>query len=252
VAEADLEQELRALARAIDTGEPPPLLAVAVMDRVAAEPVPVRSASGIVADRAAGWVRGRVRWLVGVLVALLGAGVVVAPVGAEVAEWFGIGGVVVRTGPGSSPAATADPQVPEAPGTLRLEEAAEVVGFTPEVPSELGPPRRLAVIRDGTVVSMSWRDPAAGTLRLDQFELELAPYWWKTAADATPTHVGSHDALWIDQPHELVLLDAAGGESTMPSRLAAQTLVWVVGQRTFRLEGDLGQARAIEIAASVR
>ena len=42
------------------------------------------------------------RWVAGLLVGLLGAGVVASPVGASIREWFGLPGVSVTTGVASS------------------------------------------------------------------------------------------------------------------------------------------------------
>ena len=47
----------------------------------------------------------------------------------------------------------------------------------------------------------------------------------------------------------MVATDGTG--RTLPSRLSAPTLLWVDGDLTLRLEGDLDLARATRIAESV-
>lgn len=249
-AATEVDHVLRALAGQIETPAPPPQLTTAVMERVAREQVPGRSTRWIVASRVAGWLRMRLRWAVGLLIVLLGSGLVISPVGAEVAEWFGFHGVVVSPEP-SQP--TGSPDVPPAELGLTLDEAAALVDFHPYVPAQLGAPDAVEVSGDRRLLSMSWHaaEPGAGVIRLDQFDAELSPVFWKLAYETEPLRVGAHEGLWFPVPHEVVVLDESGGEEVVPPRLAAQTLIWAEGDRTYRLEGDLALARAVEIAESV-
>jgi hypothetical protein len=250
--EVTVDLALRDLARGIATGPPSALLTTAVMERVAAEPVPERSGIRVVAGRLSDWLRARLRWAIGLLVALAFTGVAVSPVGAEVADWFGFHGVAVSTDPDAD-RPSGSPVVPRAEGDLTLDEAAALVDFEPSAPAKLGPPDAVSVSADRRLLSMSWSasSTGAGTIRLDQFDAELAPMFWKMATEAAMVRVGSHDGLWFPVPHEVVVRGESGGEEAVPARLAAQTLIWADGDRTFRLEGDLTQARAVDIARSV-
>jgi len=100
---------------------------------------------------------------------------------------------------------------------------------------------------------MSWEAaiPGSGVIRLDQFDAALSPQFWKQARRPVPVGVGVHEGLWFTGPHEVVVLDESGAEEAVPPRLAAQTLIWADGARTFRLEGDLTRATATEIAESM-
>ena len=247
-----VDRALRDLAQTIETGTPSGQLMTAVMERVAAEPVPARSGIRIAVGRWGDWLRERLRWVVGLLAALVLTGVVVSPVGAEVAEWFGFHGVAVSTDPDAD-VPGGSPVVPRAEGGLTLDEAAGLVDFEPSAPAELGPPDAVSVSADRRLVSMSWAasTTGAGTIRLDQFDAEVAPFFWKLATEAVFVRVGALEGLWFPVPHEVVVLDESGVEETVPARLAAQTLIWADGDRTFRLEGDFTQARALEIAGSV-
>lgn len=227
-----LEEQLRDLGRAVRVDEPTDRLTAAVMERVAAEPEPARS-------------RLR-RWWVALVGGLLGVGVVLSPVGAQVAEWLSIGAVDVRVGPGAS---TGDAEVPRARGDLTVAEAGEQVGFAPGVPVALGAPDAVEVA-DG-MVGMTWGG-GAEAVRLDQVDDPIAPYFWKSSRAVSFTRVGDVEALWFDDAHELVVLGEDGSEATTPPRLAARTLVWAVGSRTYRLEGDLTRSEAVAIAESVR
>lgn len=185
------------------------------------------------------------RWVAGLLLGLAGGGVVVSPVGATIREWLGFHGVAVESG---APA-TGTPVVPTATGTAGLEQAAAMVGFTPVVPAELGPPEGVEVSDDALVVSLSW-STESGTLRLDQFRGSAEPLFWKTAPGAVRVAVSGRDALWLPTAHQVTVMSAEGDVRQLPSRLAAPTLVWLDGDLTLRLEGDLSLEEATEIAES--
>lgn len=250
-APSGVDHALRDLAERIEVAPPSAHLADAILHRVAAAPVPGRSPVLVTVGRARDWLRTRLRWVVGLLLSLALVGVGVSPVGAEVAEWFGFHGVVVTTDP---EAPTGSPEVPRVDGELTVDQAAALAGFRPAVPEQLGPPDDIGVSADLRLVSMSWdpATPGSGAIRLDQFEAELAPFFWKTVVDSRPVLVGTHEGLWIPGPHEVVVLDESDQEETVPPRLAAQTLIWVDGARTLRLEGELTLVEAVALAESVR
>lgn len=234
-----LERALRDLGDALDTGTPAPGLAAAVLDRVAAEPLP----------DAATRLRTRLRRLLaGLLVALGLTGAVVSPVGADVVDWFH--GVLVTEAAEDAEVPAGEPDVPPADGGLGLDAAEVRVGYRPYLPAALGRPDGVAVDTGRGLVSMSWERDGA-TIRLDQFDAGISPTFWKTARGAYPVRVGASEGLWFPVPHEVVLLGDTG-EVAVPARLAARTLIWPLADRTLRLEGDLTLDRAIEIAASAR
>lgn len=228
-----LEDRLADLARAVHVPVPEGLEA-SVMARIGAA-------------RARGpWHRWR-RWLAGLLIGLLGAGVVASPVGAEIREWFGLPGVSVTTG---DDPVTETPTVPPATGSTDLERAADLAGFSPVVPDALGAPEHVDVSGDALVVSLSWTTEE-GTVRLDQLRGDVDPLFWKTTVDADRVAVGPHEALWLPTAHRVEVVAADGTGRTLPSRLAAPTLLWVDDDLTLRLEGDLDLAAATVIAESV-
>jgi len=85
---------------------------------------------------------------------------------------------------------------------------------------------------------------------LDEFDGTLDYLFAKTARGAKWTEVGGTSALWFDNPHEVVILDASGQPRTETSRLAGHTLIWEKDGAVLRLEGDVTMQRALEIAAS--
>lgn len=186
------------------------------------------------------------RWLAGLVAGLLGVGVVASPVGAEIRGWLGLPGVSVTSGD----PVTDTPTVPPAPGTPDLERAERLAGFTPVVPAELGAPDGVEVSADRQVVSLSWT-AEDGTVRLDELRGDVEPIFWKTADQAERVLVAGTEALWLPTAHRVTVVPDGGSVRDLPSRLAGPTLLWLDGDLTLRLEGDLDLAEATQIAESV-
>jgi hypothetical protein len=248
----DLARDLAALGRSIETPAASDRLATAVLERVAVLPSPtgvdrwarLRAAARTVATRFASPRRRIALVVVAVLLALLAT----PPVRAAVADWFGFGAVRIERG--STPSESAPPP-PEVPDDASLSRAAAEVDFALWAPTELGAPDGVAVSDDQRSVSMSWSHDADGVVRLDQFDARLDFSVAKTVPSVQYASVGGTDALWFEEPHEVVLLEPDGSRRRESARLAGHTLVWQAGGTTLRLEGDLTRERAVEIAESV-
>ena len=225
-----VEAALRELAREVRTPAPGAGLEQAVLARIESKR-PSRP-------------RTRLRWIVTGVVALL-TGLAVSPVGATVAEWLNVHGVMVREQDAGLPD-TPTPTVPSEPSTPETGRAT----FRPLVPEELGEPDGLSVGAGGRLVSMSWTR-GDRTIRLDQFEADLDPMFWKSSPDAVHVLVEGQDAIWFPSPHEVVVTDEGGDPETYPPRLAARTLVVPWRGLTVRLEGAFSLDRAVQIAASL-
>lgn len=227
-----LEERLSALAADVRVPVPDGLER-AVMERVATARPPGRS-------------RRWRRWLAGLVAGLLGVGVVASPVGAEIRGWLGLPGVSVTSGD----PVTRTPTVPAAPGSPDLARAERLAGFTPVVPAALGVPDGVAVSADRLVVSLSW-STEDGTVRLDELLGDVDPIFWKTAEEAERLLVSGSEALWLPTAHRVTVVPDGGSVRDLPSRPAAPTLLWLDGDLTLRLEGDLDLAEATRIAESV-
>jgi hypothetical protein len=179
---------------------------------------------------------------------LIGGLALAPPVRATVIDWLGLGGVVVRQVPGGP---TTAPEPPAAGGGLSLEEAGARVGFTPLVPTELGPPDAVEVSPDRRILAMSWQT-GEGTVRLEQFAGQVSMTYVKEISEQLeflPLSGGT--AYWFRSPHKLVLVDASGVERTEQARTAGPTLVWEhLDSVTLRLEGIPQPDRALVVAES--
>jgi len=241
-----LVRDLVLLGRTTTVPAPAAELEEVVRRRVAALPTPAPSAratwSRTLRDAGGRW-RGR---LAVVAVALLVALFAAPPVRAAVADWFGFAGVIVQRGPVDADDA---PPPPAVEGEMTVADAARLVDFVPHVPAALGEPDAVEVSDDRVLLSMSW-STADGVVRLDQLDGRLDFGIAKTAPGVQYARVGDTDALWFEEPHEVVVLDEHGRPRTETARLAGHTLIWPDGDVTLRLEGDLSLERAVEIGGS--
>ena len=228
----DLERELRELSRTIAVPEAPDL-AGRIFDALPASP------------RLA---RGRRRLALALALALavgLVVGLAVSPARTAILRFFGIGAVRVEL-------VDRLPEIePGAPLLLGNRIDPSQAPFEVSLPSVLGDPD--AVYVSGDVVTLLYGSPARVRLLVTEIDgraltREVAK---KVAVATSNTRLvripGARDpGLWFEgPPHVLVLADA-------PPRLAGNTLVWVQGGRTLRIEGAAGLDDARRIAASMR
>lgn len=243
----DLVAELRALGEPLRDEPAANDLVDAVTSRVAASGTPpVRSPARTWRAPGLGWWR----WVAAVVAGLLAVVLLVPPIRAAVIDWFSFAGVIVRESPGSAPSSAPEP--PAIDGEMGLARAERLVGFEVLIPSALGKPDVVDVINEQRILSMAWDTPD-GAVRLDEFDGSLEPaFMKKTFGDARVVDVGGSTALWLDGPHQVVVLGDDGKTYAAPPRLAGSTLIWQPGDTTLRLEGDLDLGRALEIARSTR
>jgi hypothetical protein len=236
----DLGAELRALGRWLDVPEAGDQR-VAVRDRLT-RPEPERH-------------RVR-RWILAGVAALVGTVVVVAPARAAVIDAVGgllrVAGIEVRqeSTPGGLPAR---PSPLPSQRSTTLDAARRVALFPLREPTTLGPADQVLLADpDSTgaprVVTVTYR---GGTVRFDQFDGAIDPFFFKTAADAQWTQIGGEQGIWLPGPHAVTYVDRTGVERTETARLATPTLIWVAGGVTYRLEGlsTLEEARAAALSA---
>jgi hypothetical protein len=244
-----LADELAALGRAVPTPVPGTGLAAAVLDRISTVPTPKPSSplQLLIRQVVTGVKQQRRRGAV-VVVALLLSSLAAPPVRAAMADWFSFAGVVVRHDP--TPGPRSAPPAPTIETSTTLEQAKDLVHFSPLVPTVLGPPQGVGVSPDRRLLSMTWSSERDGPVRLDEFDGKLDYSFAKNAHGVEFTSVAGTPALWFDEPHSVVVLNHDGTARTETARLAGHTLIWTNGARTLRLEADISRVRAVEIATS--
>ncbi len=237
-----LETRLAELAREVEY-PPTPELAAAVRARVAAQ-----------APRRRRWVpRSRRALVLAVSLALLGAtGAAAAIPGVRhaIGDLLGLRGATVQRVPTT-------PRTPAVAGRdlgprVTLAAAARGAGFDLLLPRDraLGAPESVhlaAGARVTLVYPSATLTQARGSTALDVVR--------KLTPPSTPirrVRVNGEPGLYVDGPHAVMFSDANGRIVVDRARSTGPALLWQQGPLLLRLEADVGQARALQIARSVR
>jgi anti-sigma factor RsiW len=226
-------------------------------------------------------VPGRWRWqrlaIAGLAAAVLAAAVLVlSPATREaVADLLGLRGIRIQIG-GTHPTSTTPPST-EAGGLgaslglgerTTLPDARGRVKFPVRVPTAAGFDRPDAVYvdpyqpADGRVDFVYRARPGlpaspyteAGLL-ITQFRASVDVDYIKKLTQFSEVEflsVNGGDAFWFAQPHELVFIDRNGSVQQERVRLSGSALIWVQGDVTYRLEGQVSREEAVRIASSMR
>ncbi|QYC38450.1 hypothetical protein Nocox_04110 [Nonomuraea coxensis DSM 45129] len=218
-------------------------------DLVADPPEPARGARTGPSRR--GTRARRRRWAVVVaVVAAVVAVTAATPQGrAAVVKILRFAGVELRVSDTPPPPLTTTAPLP-GERAVPPEDLPSLARFPVRTPARLGPPQAATVSDGGRVASMFW----PGGIRLDQFDGEMEPYFFKQLGPPFPAHFelgGGTDGWWIAGEHPLGHLRRVDG-TVVPLRQAAPTLIWTSGGVNHRLEGVRTAGEAVEIARSLR
>ena len=250
-----VDSELRELGRWLDL-PPEPDVATAVRGRLQA-------------PGSAGRPHRRLWRAAAVLIAFVtfAAAIVVASpqVRAALLDVLRVGSVEVHPGP--APTATRSPAQPGRATGLHpttLAAARRSAGFRLFVPAAPFEPPDEVLVEDGphpTYVGLRYgagpgRPPASTgglSVQVDEIAGDSTRFFEKylSGAPARPVQVGDAPGVWIDGPHELIVVDRAGEVRVEPPRLAARTLVWQRDGVTLRLEGDMTLREALAVATGM-
>jgi hypothetical protein len=200
--------------------------------------------------------RRRRPWLLAAaLVVLALAAAAVAAPGARTSflDWLRIGGVGIERRELPPAATVRSAPLPGRPVTLAEAEAASPDPVL--VPEGLGSPDAVLLERDpDMMVTLVYGSVEKPRLILSQWRSEALRFVKIVPHRAQVEQIGSEDApsFWIPRAHSLIYQRIGGGGHQEPFRLSAPALVWVRGERTFRLEGRVSREEALEIARSLR
>ena len=136
-----------------------------------------------------------------------------------------------------------------------LGEARRRVGHGVLAPKRLGAPDAVyvATTRPGEPVTLRYGSEEAPRLLVTQFSgeplIEKVGTAGKTQVE--PVLVRGERGLWIHgRRHVVFFRDESGAVAADEARVAGNTLLWVRGALTLRIEGRLTKARALAIARS--
>ena len=166
-------------------------------------------------------------------------------------EFFRIGGIEIFPVPSLSPRPSQPGGVVPPGDEVTLAEAQRRVDFTVRQPSGLGAPD--AVYVDSTQhVSLVYRSAL-----VVEFRATVDPaFFGKTIGPGTRLEnatVNGAAAYWLEgAPHFFFYRTAAGEIAQETLRLAGNTLIWVEGGVTYRVEAPVSKDQAVAIASSLR
>jgi hypothetical protein len=233
----ELERELQALAPMLDWPDEP-ALGPRVRTRLGKPPRPARR-----------------RWLVlalAVLAAAVAAAFAVPQSRGTILRWLGLGSVrieFVDRLPNVRPG-----QPLELGERLSLAEAGRRAGFRVLTSPLLGAPD--AVFYDGVEVALLYGTPSHVRLLVNEIHATERPELFKKLAGegtkVSPVSVAGEPGYWISGASHVLVVAPSGAIVDERVRLAGDTLLWLRGGLTLRLEGDLTRERALAVAESFR
>ena len=243
----ELELQLRELARVVEF-PPTPALAPRVRARIAAEPARPRR-----------FPRRRLALSLAVVVAALAGALAVPPVRAALLDLLRIGGARIERV--ERLPATAPRRGLSLGTEVSLAEARRRAGFRVEVPDDdvWGEPDAVFVrpLAPAAAVSLVYGSEQRVRLLVTQLRGRTEPVLVKKAAAAGTRIEGvtvrGRPGFWISgRPHAVLFRDPNGAIREDAYRLAANVLLWVEEGVTFRIEGRLSLAQALDVAESLR
>jgi hypothetical protein len=173
---------------------------------------------------------------------------------AAVFEFLGISGAKVEVHESVAP-----PSGPSFAGQallgkqLSVEEAEDELGFALTLPRGLGDGVGVFMLREGgaTIATVAFRN---GDLLLSQFSGSIGQETIGksvTIGQAERVRVGDALGIWVEGPHTVYVQDPVIGTIESRPLLGGNTLLWSVGDVTFRLEGSADLEEALRIARTV-
>lgn len=264
---AELERDLRALGEAIRFPPTPPLAAnvaaqlrtapVSAPTRPSAPKRPIAGQNGPLGRRVAAGVA-----LLGT-VALAGA-LATAPAARELAtELLGLSSVRIESGSRLEPR---QPEPPRLGPEVSLRTARRATGFDVLVPDALGPPDSVHVNRraPGDEVTLAYaarpglpeaRETGLGLLVTEVRGDLVGAYIRKLVSprvEVERLRLFGRPAVWIAGAPHLFAYEGAAGFAEARLRLATNTLLCERGGVLVRIEAEISERRAVEVARSLR
>jgi hypothetical protein len=183
----------------------------------------------------------------------IGAAFAVPPARTAILRFFHIGGETVERVDVLPPAGRRSP-VQGLRGPTSIEAASRIAGFRILLPAHGAADAERFYADDSiasTYLSVSGK---AASILLTEFRGDLGMAK-KVATPGTriePETVNGEDALWLEgASHVVIYFDSEARGQSRNVRLAGNTLVWVRGSLTLRLEGRLSKAEALRIARTI-
>jgi len=135
---------------------------------------------------------------------------------------------------------------------LSRSEAETRAGIRIALPDIGGPPPTRFYTRPGLIATV-FRVESKPVL-LVEFKGDQTGIVKKTASSETkvsPVEIGDF-GLWLEGGKHVLMWQSGAGEiRQIETRLAGNVLIWLVGDRTYRLEGDLSREQMLDLARDI-
>lgn len=219
---------------------------------------PTPDVAGRMHQRRRSMVLPRLVQVAAVLLLVLAALLAVPEIRAQVLAWLRIGAVEVMLTTATPPARfdvenNLPSSVLDFPGETTLEDAQQHAGYPITLPSALPPPDKVYLVQAmQPMVVLAWLDEngAVGT------SLHLLPPMTHSLkmydGSYEETEVNGQRALWLPNPHYVILRAGTGDHDTKTRLVPVHALVWALrNDFTYRLETNLPLDEARRIAESI-
>ena len=201
----------------------------------------------------------RWRWataVVGLLVLMLSL-LAIPPVRAAVIEFIQIGAIKIFDAPPLQPVPTESQQklsLSDIGTEVTLAQAQEIMPLLmPAVPRFAEAPnvvyQQMLNEREAVFTLVWYGNDDRPQIALTQIGIPSFGIKWASGEQITETAVNDMPAVWIEGPHLFSFAEFAFSDFVT---IDTQVLLWTAGNNTLRLEGDLTQAEAVDIAESLR
>jgi hypothetical protein len=189
---------------------------------------------------------------VALVVVACGIAMAVPEARSAILRFFHIGAVTVEQVE-TLPAARERPLAAGLGPALSRGEAEQLAMMRIALPAFDGPPPTRFYTRPGFIATV-FRAESKPVL-LVEFKGDQAGIAKKLVGSGTkvsPVEIDGGFGLWLEGGRHVLTWHYGAGEfHTIETRLAGNVLIWLVGDRTYRLEGDLGREKMIDLARDI-
>ncbi|HLM36286.1 MAG TPA: hypothetical protein VK287_00710 [Gaiellaceae bacterium] len=187
-----------------------------------------------------------------VLAVAVGAAFAVPQARTTILKWFHLRGVTIERVE-TLPSAAERSQAGGLGRPLSPDQAARVVGFQLALPPRTNPSR--VYVLEGALASVVLRAEGRPLLlseyRSGNVDLLKKSVGGKTVIE--PVRVSGEPGLWLEGgPHTLTYFNQRGEFRQRTVKIRGNVLLWVDGELTLRLEGELTKAEALRIGRLIR
>jgi hypothetical protein len=114
-----------------------------------------------------------------------------------------------------------------------------------------GPPPKRYYVRPGLIATLlNHRGEPVLLAEMRDDQVGVAKKFATPETTVEPVQLGEF-ALWIEGGQHVLRWHFGGEERRVERRLAGNVLIWLRGNRTFRLEGDLTKSQMLELALEI-